>query len=227
MLGRLGSKALGATLRVLLGLGLAACALPAADLVGGAGAGGAGDAGGAGGQGGDACPGAEPPLLLQPVADATLDESELATPHGDAFELKVRSGDLLQRALLQFALGGVPTGATICRATLELTPVMPVSGPLEIGYHRATMPWVEAQVTWGTQADAYGAESAHLLLEHDRMEPYYADLTADARAMFASPGANFGWLVKARSEAGAPLSTWVSSRTGSSPPVLQILFSVP
>ncbi|MCC6521943.1 MAG: DNRLRE domain-containing protein [Polyangiaceae bacterium] len=222
MLGRLGSKVLGATLRVLLGLGLAACALPSADLVGGAGP------GGAGGQGGsDACPGAEAPLLLEPVADATLDENDLATPHGDELELKVRSGDLLQRALLRFDLGGLPTASIICRATLELTPVMPVSGPLEVGYHPVTTPWVEALVTWGTQADAYGAESAHVLLEHDRMAPYYADLTADARAMFAAPSANFGWLVKARSEAGAPLSTWVSARTGSSPPVLQILYSVP
>jgi Zn-dependent metalloprotease len=90
-------------------------------------------------------------------ADTMLVESDPTFTHGDITVLSIsRSGGVETRALLRFSPAGLPPGAAISSAEIEL-PLYdfpgfnPTPNPVLLSTREVTEPWVENAATWGNQ----------------------------------------------------------------------------
>jgi hypothetical protein len=90
------------------------------------------------------------------VADAWLESASTAAAHGPEKDLKVKnkSGDH-HRSVLLFDLSGLPSGADIASAQLQLFVKTTDSSGNPVQVYRATAAWNEATVTWGNAGGSY------------------------------------------------------------------------
>jgi len=166
---------------------------------------------------------------LIPDRDATLIqpiEEELASGSGDgiyAGRVGENGGGTVRRAVLRFALDGIPAGSTVTGATLTLTSVIGMGGPQSMNLHRVLADWGEGasvsgggfgappekgDATWGRRfwpATIWGnfggdfaavsSASANAAAVGPCVFASNAELIAEVQAWLDDPSSNFGWIV--------------------------------
>jgi hypothetical protein len=157
--------------------------------------------------------------LTLPASEDTF-ISEGAPPPG-ALVIGTQSataGFAKNRALIRFDLSGIPSGAVISSASLQLTAERsPTASPTQFDIHRLLLPWSEAGSTWplrlapdqtwgvpgGEEGVDYASSVSSSVIVTGLGAYTFASSTgtvADVTAWITNPGTNFGWLVKQSAE---------------------------
>lgn len=165
---------------------------------------------------------------LDAVADATLDQAVPAENQGDLDAIWIGLAETQQaaarRGLLRFELSGVPAGATIESARLELY-LGSAAGrsETEIAVFGVLDAWAEGEVTWETMP----ALSEQLTSTAVGLEGrYYAwDVTELARSWHAGTFSNNGLLLRDTDESTAVLRGFFSREAGVNPPRLVVTYA--
>uniref|UniRef100_A0A6M3XD09 LTD domain-containing protein n=1 Tax=viral metagenome TaxID=1070528 RepID=A0A6M3XD09_9ZZZZ len=137
------------------------------------------------------------------------------------------------RTIQQFDLSSIPSGATISSATLVLTKVNRTADAMAAGFYKVTRNWVEAQVTYssastGVSWTAPGGD-IETAPEYSVSVPvgdgtWTVDVTNLVRGWVASPGTNYGAVIKRDSGSGI---TNLRSREHASAPRLSVTWIPP
>jgi spore coat protein A len=159
-----------------------------------------------------------------------------------------------RRALLQFDLSSIPTNATINAVTLTLVNDRGKTGTQTIALHRMTAAWGEgtsngnADPGKGVVATAGDATWSHRVYPTDPWTTPGGDFVAgvsastgvgnsaaynwssaqmvtDVQQWVSTPSSNFGWILIGNETAKATARRF-HSRTGVTPPVLQVTYTV-
>ncbi len=102
----------------------------------------------------------------------------------------------VRRALVQFPLGSIPTGATVTSAVVELyAAVNAQSATLTHGLYRVTSPWQENTAKWTNQPTFVSSPTATALVGVGRGFKSF-DVTGDVQVAINQCSADHGWLVK-------------------------------
>ena len=145
------------------------------------------------------------------------------------------------RALLQFDLSSIPSGATILDATLQLHVTDHQGGALPVEVHRITEPWVEGGflgllgvanwsqrldgTNWTTAGGSYDSTVVATLNVSSATNDLNWNLTALVQGWVAGSNANYGILLGSPS-GGSKIITF-DSREGTTPPQLVVTYAVP
>ncbi|MGQ9665813.1 MAG: DNRLRE domain-containing protein, partial [Anaerolineae bacterium] len=150
------------------------------------------------------------------VEDTFINGWSADTNYGMNTQVFVRSGEWMS-ALLRFDLSGLPAGAVVQQATLDLY----VSGrsnsnPISMEIYRMRRPWREMEATWNRPrigeawgiagAKAVGTDLDGTLLSRLTLSTISTwaelDVTSAVRDWLAEPASNFGVVVKSFDLAG-------------------------
>lgn len=197
-------------------------------------------------------------LTLLPLADASLYEESAATTANGSGEVLVagrtnQATGSRRRSLLRFDLTGLPAGAVISSASLQLFLFTVTTAETGLSLHRTTTPWtagpsdpagnesngsaaVVGDATWNFASfdaspwttpggDALAAPSATLRV--GTSSGFYtwssAGLTSDAAAWATDPAQNFGWLLRGDELAPQTAKRFASSENPD-PSIRPVLF---
>ncbi len=163
------------------------------------------------------------------------------------------SGGQSRRALVQFDLTAIPTGATVTGVTLTMTNDRGKGGSHALSLHRVLASWGEGtsnsdadpgkgaaattnDATWthrfypGTAWAAAGgdfaaAASASTVVGNSGSYAWTsAQMVTDVQQWVSTPATNFGWLIIGN-ETTKQTARRFHSRTGATPPVLQVTYT--
>ena len=108
-------------------------------------------------------------------------------------------GEGSQRALIQFDLSTIPSGANIVSAKLKLSAenhsAIGSFGQNAAKLHLVTAKWDEANVTWNTQPAYSNNIFVNLATSTSATQNYTVDVTNHVGGMLSNPSSNFGWLL--------------------------------
>ncbi|MBK7238075.1 MAG: tandem-95 repeat protein [Sterolibacteriaceae bacterium] len=172
--------------------------------------------------------------LLTPVQDSYLQASNPTTNSGSATSMVIdRETNDLQRALVQFDLSSIPTGATISSATMNLNATQ-VGGSIGIGAYQVLQSWAEASTTWNQRSSGSNWSSAGGTYNATATDSITAtalgvqafNLTGLVQAWSAGTQQNYGMLVGSP-DGGDNRTVTYDSREGTVPPVLRVIYTLP
>lgn len=186
-------------------------------------------------------------VVLAAGADTTLfsESGDLSNGRGQHLFVGVIATGGRRRALLRFDLSGIPSGAQITSATLELRATRTAGGGIAVGLHRVVGDWGEGNsnsgdpggggaqaaagdATWirrvwpGTSwttagGDAAGSPSATTTVGNEGLYQWTGGgLVGDVQDWLNQPGSNTGWLLRS-TESGAQNAKRFGSRDNSLP----------
>lgn len=158
-----------------------------------------------------------------------------------------------RRALIQFDLSAIPTTATITDVTLSMVNDRGKAGTQTVSLHRVTASWGEGtsnsdadpgkgiaattndatwnhrlypSTTWTSPGGDYvgGASSSTGVGNSGTYNWTSAQMIADVQQWVSTPASNFGWILIGN-EAAKATARRFHSRTGTTPPVLQVTYT--
>jgi uncharacterized repeat protein (TIGR01451 family) len=138
-------------------------------------------------------------ITLTATGDTWLQESAPGTNQGGDINLSVAPDSIPEmRTLLQYNLGSISPGTTVCSATLLLYEknVMPSQ---TIFVHRVTTSWSAATATWNSPWTIPGGDyisPAATSFVPDTIGIRSVDITSLAQYWVDNPGSNFGSLLR-------------------------------
>jgi hypothetical protein len=180
--------------------------------------------------------------LLTPVLDTSI-HSLGSNPQGAASILAgKRNIDVVDRGLLRFDLGSIPSAAFVQSAQLQLrvtkVPQAPFNG--EFALHRMLTPW-DATATWNlastgapwdgpgsTAGVDYVAESSAVQFVNNIASYDFGPsqrMAEDVNLWVADAGANAGWLIKSQNEGANKSARHFGSSESPSPPQLRLTYT--
>jgi hypothetical protein len=163
--------------------------------------------------------------VLTATADTYAAEVTPSSNFGSDTGLAARSELLAnERTFVRFTIGtcGIPTGARIRSATLELTVSAAPDESRTYGVHRVSETWGEPTLAWTNQPAAAGTTATAVV---DATGVAAWDVQADVAAFVAGTAANEGWMLRDQTE-DAVLAHAVAFGSGesSTPPTLRITY---
>jgi hypothetical protein len=175
-------------------------------------------------------------ISLNPIADASIElgHAQTNTNNGTSTSMVVdRETTDLQRALIQFDLSSIPTGATINSAVLELQATQ-IGGLITIEAYRIDEAWVENSVTWnnrqtGTNWSTAGGSfnpTAVASITTNSIGQHSFGITTLVQGWFGGSIANDGVMIGSPDGGGNRTITY-DTREGTTPPVLVITYTLP
>ena len=181
-------------------------------------------------------------IILAPCPAATLTVTAAedtfiseGAPPGGAIVIGTQgapSGFDINRGLIRFDLSGIPSGAVVTSANLELTAQRgPTTAATQFDIHRLLRPWSETGSTWtlrvppdetwgvpgGEEGVDYSAGVSSSIIVTGPGAYTFASNTgmvADVTTWLANPATNFGWLAKQSDESGTTLARRFGPREG-------------
>ena len=169
-------------------------------------------------------------LVIQPSnADTYVRQDRATTNYGTGTTMDARRrNNQARRALVSFDLSGIPAGATINSATLELYASAVPGTSQTLDAHRITASWGETTATWNNQP-AYDATPAASIAGGTAVGWKTWTVTSLAQAWYASPSTNYGVLVKANLEGGTTTYTYTfatrENATTGDRPILRVNYT--
>jgi hypothetical protein len=159
------------------------------------------------------------------VADAALLEWAPMSNFGSAATLQVTyAGPVLPMSawtLVRFGLGGLPAGAVIDSAQLELWQESPAQAPwVTIAAHLALTDWLEENVTWSSRPVPQGYAEASLALDDSTGWKGW-NLTIPVRGWLNAPDTNRGVVLVGPGD-GDAYNRFFTSREGTQRPRLRV-----
>ena len=181
---------------------------------------------------------------LTPSNDTSI-YTEGTKPQGDTtLIVGRRRNGIIDRALLRFDLGSIPTNATVDSARLQLTvvrlPLAPASSDFSLyrmlrswttdaSWTSATAdaPWVVPGVGPATDCAATASAARFVTAGGPYVFGPSSQLTADVVSWVTNPAGNHGWLVKCENETSPGTARHFGSSESPQAPRLFIDYSVP
>ena len=105
----------------------------------------------------------------------------------------------VRRGLVEFDLSGIPTGATISSAIVELYAANTSNVALTHGVHRITQPWLQSTVKWNNQPAFVALATATAVVGPTTGFKSF-DVTADVQGFVNVCSSEHGWVVKDQAE---------------------------
>lgn len=146
-----------------------------------------------------------PVVVLQAVADATLNQNHPSTNYGSTITLPVgfNTNNTLYRSLVRFDLSSIPANATINKATLSLYQVGSSGVPLAIRVYRSTKTWSEGTVTWNSNGTSFNSTAITSGGGGASNQSWVAfNVLPVVRSWYIAPSRNFGLMLRGSSEGG-------------------------
>jgi hypothetical protein len=156
--------------------------------------------------------GSPTPLTIQPsVADSHIRQITPTTNYGGV-DLSVRNRNAIaRRAVVRFDLSGIPAGATINSATLELYASSAPGTAQTLNAHRITNSWVENTVTWNLPPVTYTASPDASINGGTSTGWKIWDVLPVVLGWTAGTYTNYGFLVKCNTETSGTTFTYTFS----------------
>lgn len=194
-------------------------------------------------------------LVLNPIQDNTIYEDNTSSSNGagDFIFAGNNGGSSPRRALIQFDLSTIPTGAIITSATATLNLNQTGSGPSNVSFHRLTSAWGESTSDapggegGGTQAATGDATWDNTFFSNQFWNTAGGDfisaassttnvdvlgnhqwtgLTSDVQGFVDGSFANYGWiLIGDEAAVGSSSNRFDSSNSSTNAPSLTIEFT--
>ncbi len=167
-------------------------------------------------------------FTLSAVKDSYIKKKDTTTNYGTSGSMVIdrESGDL-QRALVQFDLSSIASGATIANATLKLNATQ-AGGGMNVGAYQVLQAWDEGSVTWnnrstGTAWSTVGGDfdaTAIDIINTSTTGLHNFDVTSLAQDWIDGASNNYGILVGSPDGGGDRTNTY-DSREGTVAPILE------
>jgi len=133
--------------------------------------------------------------------DAFIDQTNSNTNYGSATSLYVRSykDNNNSRTLVEIDITGLPAGAVITSASLQLYKYAGSTNSRTYDVYRITADWQENLVKWSNQPAIAGTATSSTSVGNNNAW-YSWDVTADVQAFVAATYTNYGWLIRDNGE---------------------------
>jgi hypothetical protein len=186
-------------------------------------------------------------VSLNPVADTTITQKS-SVPNTD-LSVGTNGKSQSSRSLLKFDIAGsIPSNANITSVTLTVlvTQAPPPANAVNsiFDLRAALVSWDEVNATWnnrlastawsapgGATGVDFSSKISQTNLFDDSQTPHTfvssSNLVADVQNWLQNPGTNFGWVIIGESQGTLYTERTVSSREGTSPPILLVQFTLP
>jgi len=194
---------------------------------------------------------------LNPSKDNTIFSESGSTSNGSGSDVFVGvtgplASDSTRRGLMAFNLAGIPSNATITNVSLQVTVDRAAFGADNVELHKLLTNWGEGtsagsgqgalasagdatwintffpSQTWSSPGgDFSSVVSASQLVGGGGTYAFSSPgMASDVLAWIGNPSSNFGWELRG-DETGTQNAKGISSREGTSPPLLSITYTVP
>ena len=143
-------------------------------------------------------------MTLSPMADTYLNQGSAGSNYGTDTQLWTDpwTGGNAKRSLIRFDLSGIPAGADITSAQLNLLEADTQGTTRTVAIHRITQDWTENTATWANASSDYDAGST------DSVSVFWSGLPtwdtwnvlADVQDSVDGVQTDYGWLLKDTAE---------------------------